>query len=70
MLNEPDSLNVLVDRGEHKGYIIQVNQVRFCSRFGIVFVDSDANMHNGRGRSGYILRLVRERPIYLVNDGG
>ena len=55
MLTEPDWLNVL-DRGEHKGYIIQADQVWFCSRIpgqlGTVFVDGDANMNNSRGRKG------------------
>jgi len=27
MLTEPEWLNVLADRGEHKGYIIQADQV-------------------------------------------
>jgi len=50
MLIETDWLNVLVDRGEHKGYIIQADQVRFCihvpGQLGIVFVDGDADMNN------------------------
>jgi hypothetical protein len=54
MLTEPEWLNVLVERGEHKGYIIQADQVWFCNRVsgqrGTVFVDGDANMNNSRGR--------------------
>jgi len=42
MLIETDWLNVLVDRGEHKGYTIQADQVWFCThvpgQLGIVFV--------------------------------
>jgi hypothetical protein len=54
MLTEPDWLNVLVARDEHKGYIIQADQIQFCCRIPVqlrtVFVDSDANMNNSRGQ--------------------
>jgi len=58
VLIESDWLNALVDRGEHRGYIIQVDQVRFCShvlgQLSIVFVDGDTDMnHSWLTKKGY-----------------
>ena len=68
MLIETNWLNIMVDRGENKGYVIQADQVRFGNRtpdhLGILFIGGDILFHGATAHRG--LRSFRCRGFTIT----